>query len=154
MVSNLPAPTWKSFWLIFENFLKTFWWLPFKLANSKNCGRRTCQLSERECVAWHLRLLLFLHFDWPVETKAIRKLSKSCQKDVKNQSKTLSSDNGRALFNVIDCRYFTLKTSLAHNLKDSSWPHNSSPSPIFNTGSPPSSRMILSSERANAQKFG
>ena len=43
-------------------------------------------LSESERGAWHLRLsyMYFLHFDWPVETKAVRKLSKRCQKLIKN----------------------------------------------------------------------
>ena len=45
------------FWLISNNFLTTFWWLPFKLANqvARIVGGGDL-LSERERGAWHLCL--------------------------------------------------------------------------------------------------
>lgn len=77
-----------QFWLLYCYILTDLFdmFLNFWGGFSINCpikihkwGRQSWHLSEGEHGTWHLCLVQFLLFDWPVHMKAFQKLSKTCQ---------------------------------------------------------------------------
>ena len=78
--------TRQSFWFIFYIFLKTFWWLPFKLANqiTRTVGGgdvNYCQNTNMELDNFASRRLAFWLASWnESHQKALKKMSKISQK--------------------------------------------------------------------------
>ena len=74
--------TWTKSFIsgLIDNFLKTFCWLPLKLAN------QNATTVGGGVVKFHVgfRVIVNLYFDWPIAKEPIIKLLEKCQKVVTN----------------------------------------------------------------------